>query len=115
MKLDNIKNKNSYKWIIWGVLALAYVVVFFHRLAAGVVKEDLMSSFDMNATTFGVVGSLYFYAYMFMQIPSGILADALGAKKNSDYRYTCCRYWVNYIWTCYEYTFYFLLVEPSLV
>lgn len=75
-----MKSKN-YKWIIWGILVLAYVVVFFHRLAAGVVKEDLMSTFGISATTFGVIGSLYFYAYMFMQIPSGILADTIGAKR----------------------------------
>ncbi len=82
MKLEKI-NQDKYKWVIWGVLALAYVIVFFHRLAAGVVKEDLMQTFDISSTTFGVVGSLYFYAYMFMQIPSGILADSLGAKKTA--------------------------------
>lgn len=76
-------NNKSYKWVIWGILALAYVIVFFHRLAAGVVKEDLMSTFQISSTTFGLIGSLYFYAYMFMQIPSGILADSLGAKKTA--------------------------------
>ncbi|MCH4886066.1 MFS transporter [Acidaminobacter sp. JC074] len=77
--------KKNLKWIIWGVLALAYVVVFFHRLAAGVVKEDLMQTFSISSTTFGLIGSLYFYAYMFMQIPSGILADTLGAKRTVTY------------------------------
>lgn len=71
----------QYRWIVWGVLALAYVIVFFHRLAAGVVKENLISTFNISATTFGTLGAVYFYAYMIMQIPSGMLADTLGARK----------------------------------
>ncbi|WP_432662720.1 MFS transporter [Wukongibacter baidiensis] len=82
-QLDNNKvNKlMSYRWVVWGVLALAYVVVFFHRLAVGVVKDELVNAFNITGTTFGNLGSTYFYAYMLMQIPSGMLADSLGARK----------------------------------
>lgn len=82
-KLDNRKVKElmKYRWIVWGVLALAYVIVFFHRLAAGVVKDDLIKEFNISATTFANLSSTYFYAYMIMQIPSGMLADSLGARK----------------------------------
>lgn len=78
---DNKLNKlMTYRWVVWGILALAYVVVFFHRLAAGVVKDDLISEFSISASTFANLGSTYFYAYMIMQIPTGILADSLGAR-----------------------------------
>lgn len=82
-QLDNAKVKKlmSYRWIVWGVLVLAYIIVFFHRLAVGVVRDDLMQSFEITGTTFANLGSTYFYAYMLMQIPSGILADSLGARK----------------------------------
>lgn len=82
-KLENKKVDRlmKYRWIVWGVLALAYVIVFFHRLAAGVVKDDLIREFNISGITFANLGSMYFYAYMFMQIPSGILADSLGARK----------------------------------
>lgn len=90
---ENIKSSNnsidpkavqkvrSYRWAIWGILVLAYVVVFFHRLAAGVVRQDLVESFGITGTTFANISGTYFYAYMLMQIPSGILADSLGARK----------------------------------
>lgn len=71
----------SYRWIVWGVLALAYVIVFFHRLAVGVVRDELVNAFNITGATFGNLGSTYFYAYMLMQIPSGMLADSLGARK----------------------------------
>lgn len=78
---ENIKRVTRYRWVIWGVLALAYLVVFFHRLAAGVVRQDLVEAFGITGTTFANISGTYFYAYMLMQIPSGILADSLGARK----------------------------------
>lgn len=77
----NNQAKKHYKWLVWGVLVLCYVVVFFHRLAAGVVKNDLIEAFQISGTTFGTLGAMYFYAYMLMQIPAGMLADTLGARK----------------------------------
>jgi len=75
-----IKKLKTYRWFIWGILCLVYVIVFFHRLAVGVVKTDLMDTFKISATTFANLGSAYFYAYMVMQIPTGILADTFGAR-----------------------------------
>ncbi len=71
----------KYRWIVWGVLAFAYIIVFFHRLAPGVVKDDLINEFNISGTTFANLGGMYFYAYMIMQIPAGMLADSLGARK----------------------------------
>ncbi|MEN1761492.1 MFS transporter [Anoxynatronum sibiricum] len=76
---------SGYRWVVWGVLILAYLVVFFHRLALGVVRDDLTLAFGINATTFSNLGATYFYAYTLMQIPSGILADSLGARKTVTY------------------------------
>jgi len=69
-----------YRWVVWGVMSLAYMVVFFHRLAAGVVRDDLIAAFDLSSTTFGHLASTYSYAYLLMQIPVGLLADSLGAR-----------------------------------
>lgn len=76
-----VKKLMTYRWIVWGILAFAYIIVFFHRLAPGVVKDDLVNEFKITGTTFANLGSVYFYAYMIMQIPAGILADSLGARK----------------------------------
>ena len=76
----DLKKALSYRWVVWGVMVLAYMVVFFHRLAAGVVREDLVRDFGLSASSFGSLASMYFYAYMIMQIPVGMLADSLGAR-----------------------------------
>ena len=80
---EGLSSRNGafrYRWIVWGVMVLAYMIVFFHRLAAGVVRDDLVRAFSLSATSFGNMASMYLYAYMIMQIPVGMLADSLGAR-----------------------------------
>jgi sugar phosphate permease len=79
------KYSTSYRWIVWGAMMLAYLIVHFHRMAIGVVREDLTIAFGISATAFGNLGATYFYAYTVMQLPSGILADTLGARKTVTY------------------------------
>lgn len=70
----------GYRWVVWGIMVLSFMIVFFHRLATGVVRPDLEAAFGLSAAAFGSLASMYFYAYMLMQIPVGILADSLGAR-----------------------------------
>lgn len=80
-----IKKVERYRWIVWAIMALTYVFVTFHRMGTGVMKADLQKEFGINTSQFANIGSMYFYAYFIMQIPSGILADKLGPKKTATY------------------------------
>ena len=75
-----IKKLMIYRWIIWGVLLTAYLIVIFHRYSFGIIKDELSGSFNMSSTAFANLSSMYFYAYMLMQIPTGILVDSLGVR-----------------------------------
>ncbi|SHI83648.1 Major Facilitator Superfamily protein [Dethiosulfatibacter aminovorans DSM 17477] len=78
----NINKKfKYYRWLIWGILVSAYVISQFHRNAIGVLREDLMIEFGLSSTLFASLAATYSYSYMIMQIPTGLLADSLGAKK----------------------------------
>lgn len=79
------KKVESYRWLVWGILALMYTFVAFHRMATGVVRPAIESDFGIGASEFAMIGSMYFYAYFLMQIPSGVLADSLGPKKTVTY------------------------------
>lgn len=68
------------KWSIFTVLILTYILVYFHRMAPGVVSEYLMGAFQTTGTQLGILSAIYFFVYAFMQIPSGIIADTLGAR-----------------------------------
>lgn len=70
----------GYRWVVWGLLILIYLIAFFHRLSIGVITGDLNDSFGMNAFQIANLGAMYFYAYTIMQIPTGILVDRLGSR-----------------------------------
>lgn len=72
------KSIDRYKWVVWGTLALAFLIVFFHRYATAVVADDLTRDLGLSGAQLGLLASMYFYAYALMQIPSGILADYVG-------------------------------------
>lgn len=68
------------RWTGFGLLATAFVLGFFHRIAPGVVAPDLMASFGISAAALGSLAGIYYYVYTALQIPSGILADTLGPR-----------------------------------
>ncbi len=71
-----------FRWLIFIVLALAYLFVYFHRLSLSVVANDLIKDFKTTASVMGLLGSTYFYCYAFMQFPAGLLSDSLGPRKS---------------------------------
>ena len=73
-----------YRLVAWSIMALVYMIVFFHRLAPGVVRDALVAVFGMSGAAFGHLASMYFYAYTAMQIPVGMLAESLGARKTDS-------------------------------
>ncbi len=68
------------KWSTFAVLILTYILVYFHRMAPGVVAEYLMSAFQTTGTSLGTLSAIYFFVYACMQIPSGVIADTLGTR-----------------------------------
>ncbi|MFH1982852.1 MAG: MFS transporter [Pseudomonadota bacterium] len=81
MRQDHIRQLLRYRWAIFGILALAYLFVYFHRLSLSVVANDLVREFHTSASVLGLLGSIYFYCYAAMQIPAGLLADSIGPRK----------------------------------
>ena len=68
------------RWIIFSILILTYILVYFHRMAPGVVSDYLMTEFDTTGTRLGALSAIYFFVYAAMQLPSGVLADTLGTR-----------------------------------
>lgn len=77
---SRMNNYEIAKWSIFSILILTYILVYFHRMAPGVVAEDLMAAFQTNGARLGTLSALYFIVYACMQIPSGVIADTLGTR-----------------------------------
>jgi sugar phosphate permease len=59
------------------------MISFFHRISVSVVKDAITTDFGLSATQFGLMASMYFYAYCIAQIPVGLLADSVGVRVTS--------------------------------
>ncbi len=68
-------------WGIWLLGSLVYLVAFFQRVAPAVMTDQLMAEFAIGGAALGNLSAFYFYAYVAMQIPTGLLADRWGPRK----------------------------------
>lgn len=66
---------------IWGLAALFYLIGFFQRVAPAVLADLLMRDLNLNATGLGNLSAFYFYSYVAMQIPTGLIADVWGPRR----------------------------------
>lgn len=68
-------------WLVWSLGAALYVTGFYQRLAPAVMTDLLMADFQIGAAALGHLSAFYFYSYVAMQIPTGIIADRWGPRK----------------------------------
>jgi len=71
----------GYRWLIFWIIALGYVLVYFHRLCPAVVAVDMMRDLKAGGALTGFLGAAYFYPYAVMQLPAGLLSDSWGPRK----------------------------------
>ena len=67
--------------VVWSIPAIFYLFAFFLRSSPAVMTTELMTSFGIGAKDLGSLSAFYFYAYVLMQIPTGMLIDSLGPRK----------------------------------
>ncbi len=63
------------------VLMVAYFFVYFHRMTGGAISDTLQSYYGVDEAAVGILASAYLYAYMAMQIPSGLITDRFGPRR----------------------------------
>ncbi|MGD8365999.1 MAG: MFS transporter [Desulfobacterales bacterium] len=68
-------------WLVWGLGAAFYCFGFYQRVAPAVMTDRLMTEFQIGAAALGHLSAFYFYSYVAMQIPTGVLADRWGPRK----------------------------------
>ena len=72
---------SGYRWVVFGLLAFGYLLVYFHRLCPAVVALEMQADLKTGGALLGFLAAAYFYPYALMQIPSGLLSDSWGPRK----------------------------------
>ncbi len=72
---------SGYRWVVFGLLAVGYLLVYFHRLCPAVVALEMQADLRTSGALLGFLAAAYFYPYALMQLPSGLLSDSWGPRK----------------------------------
>lgn len=76
-----LKQMRRLRWIAFTLVALCYMLAFFHRMAPAAIAGELQRDFQASGAALGGLAAMYFYIYTVMQIPVGVMADTLGVRR----------------------------------
>lgn len=77
-------------WIIWLLSALFMFYKYALEVSPSVMNTTLMQAFDINGAALGNLAASYFYAYLLLQIPAGLLLDKFGPRKTTTLAIGLC-------------------------
>jgi sugar phosphate permease len=69
------------RWTAFALVGAAYVLSFFHRIAPAAIAGELKQAFGASGAELGALAATYFSVYTVMQVPTGVLVDALGPRR----------------------------------
>jgi MFS family permease len=70
-----------YPWIVWTIAAGFFFYKYLIQVSPSVMTDDLMKAFQVNGAGLGNLSAFYFYAYLLMQIPVGIMLDKYSPRR----------------------------------
>src|SRR3989344_3896364 len=80
MKIFKLTARNYYPWIVWSLGALFFFYKYLLQVSPSVMSKELMQTFSLTGAGLGNLAACFFYAYLFMQIPVGLLLDRYGPR-----------------------------------
>lgn len=75
-----IKKDSMGAWLIWGIAAAFFFLEYIVRISPGVMAEQLQRDFNITAGSLGMLSACFYYPYVAMQIPVGMLVDKFGTR-----------------------------------
>jgi sugar phosphate permease len=69
------------RWTAFTLVAVAYMLAFFHRIAPAAIAPELARAFNTSGAALGALAASYFYVHTLMQIPIGVMVDTLDPRR----------------------------------
>ena len=67
--------------VVWILLIFAWATNFVVRIGFSALLPSIIDELHLSYTRAGLLASAFFYAYVLMQIPSGLLGDRFGRRR----------------------------------
>ncbi|MBK2123681.1 MFS transporter [Fangia hongkongensis] len=75
------KTLKLYAIFVWFLGAFFFFSEYALRVSPGVMYPDLIDKYSVSAAALGMLSSMFYYPYIIMQIPVGIITDKFGPRK----------------------------------
>lgn len=93
MKTKAASEKLAYPvraWTIWLLSAIFMFYKYAIEVSPSVMTTTLMQTFQIGGIELGNLAASYFYAYLLLQIPAGLLLDKFGPRKTTTLAIALC-------------------------
>ncbi|QVL57025.1 MAG: MFS transporter [Simkaniaceae bacterium] len=77
-------------WLVWGLGSIFALYTFLLQGSPSVMIPQLMKTYQIDVIKIGVLTSSFFYTYIIMQIPAGILVDLWGPRRILKVSFLLC-------------------------
>lgn len=74
------QKNNFLPFLMWVFPLSFFAFQFILRLWPGLMMQEIMTQFSIDAGSFGLLAAFYYYGYAGMQIPMALLLDRFGAR-----------------------------------
>lgn len=82
--------------LVWLLLVQAWAANFVIRIGFSALLPPIIAELDLSYTEAGLLAGAFFWAYVAMQIPAGLLGDRFGRRRvqfpGVDRRH--CGFWI---------------------
>lgn len=75
------KKISAAAWLVFAIIVPVYVCTMFYRMAPAVLALDIAADMSLAAADMAMLSGATMLGYGLMQLPSGLLSDALGGRK----------------------------------
>lgn len=75
------KSYSFYPWVVWALAASFFLFEYVTRVAPSVMANQLMQEFHVYALGLGALSAFFYYPYIAMQVPVGMLVDRFGPRR----------------------------------
>lgn len=82
--------KSLYPWLVWLLAASFMYYKYLIQVSPGVMSKQLMSAYSLTGAGLGNLAACFFYGYLLMQIPVGILLDRWSPGKITTIAVSVC-------------------------
>jgi MFS family permease len=93
MMSKTVHEKLKYPFRAWTIWLLSAIFMFYKyaiEVSPSVMTGTLMRTFNIGGAELGNLAACYFYAYLLLQIPAGLLLDKFGPRRTTTLAIILC-------------------------